>query len=168
MPSRSIQTLPQPSCRVASVHQEHPHRTQPSKDHKGTPDYRRNRVAGGSYFFTVTLQDRRSDLSVREIVTRRTAVRATRARHPFHIDACVVLPDHMHCVWTLPPDDVDVPARWQMTKALFSRSMPRPETRRASLVRSERPAYGSGITGNTPSATGRTMRLTWTTSTSTQ
>ena len=69
------------------------------------PDYRRNRVAGGCYFFTVNLQDRRSDLLVREADTLRNAVRATRARHPFHIDAWVVLPDHMHCLWTLPPGD---------------------------------------------------------------
>ena len=71
------------------------------------PDYRRNRVAGGCYFFTVNLRDRRSDLLVLGIETLRSAVRATRARHPFHIDAWVVLPDHMHCVWTLPQDDFD-------------------------------------------------------------
>ncbi len=99
------------------------------------PDYRRNRVVGGSYFFTVNLRDRRSDLLVLGIETLRTAVRITRARHSFHIDAWVVLPDHMHCVWTLPPDDFDFPIRWQMIKALFSRSMPRAEVRRASLVR---------------------------------
>ncbi len=92
-------------------------------------------MAGGSYFFTVNLRDRRSDLLVLGIETLRSAVRATRARHPFTIDAWVVLPDHMHCVWTLPPGDVDFPLRWQMIKALFSRSTPRPEIRRASLLR---------------------------------
>ena len=99
------------------------------------PDYRRNRVAGGCYFFTVCLRDRRSDLLVLGIETLRSAVRVTRARHPFTIDAWVVLPDHMHCVWTLPSDDCDFPGRWQMIKALFSRSMPRTETQRASLAR---------------------------------
>jgi putative transposase len=99
------------------------------------PAYRRHRLAGGCYFFTVNLRDRRSDLLVRGIETLRSAVRATRARHPFTIDAWVVLPDHMHCVWTLPPDDLDFPIRWQMIKALFSRAMPHVETRRASLVR---------------------------------
>ena len=99
------------------------------------PDYRRNRVKGGSYFFTVNLRDRRSDLLTVGIEALRGAVRDTRARHPFHIDAWVVLPDHMHCIWTLPPDDFDFPIRWRVIKALFSRSMPRAESRRASLVR---------------------------------
>jgi len=99
------------------------------------PHYRRNRVEGGSYFFTVNLLDRRSDLLVAEIGALRSAVRAARERHPFHIDAWVVLPDHMHCLWTLPPGDHDFPVRWQMTKALFSRAVPQAEDRRASLVR---------------------------------
>ena len=99
------------------------------------PNYRRNRVAGGTYFFTVTLRDRSSDLLVAQIAALRAAVRATRARYPFHIDAWVVLPDHMHCLWTLPQDDHDFPARWQMIKALFSRTVPHAEPRSASLVR---------------------------------
>jgi putative transposase len=99
------------------------------------PNYRRNRVAGACYFFTVNLHDRRSDVLVGEIDVLRSAVRATRARYPFHIDAWVVLPDHMHCLWTLPPDDFEFPARWQMIKATFSRSVRRGEERRASLVR---------------------------------
>ena len=99
------------------------------------PSYRRHRVEGGCYFFTVNLHDRRSDLLVAEIDALRRAVRAARARHPFHIDAWVVLPDHMHCLWTLPPGDCDFPVRWRTIKALFSRSVPRPEHRSASLVR---------------------------------
>jgi putative transposase len=47
----------------------------------------------------------------------------------------VVLPDHMHCLWTLPAGDAEFPVRWQMIKALFSRSIPRAQERRASLVR---------------------------------
>jgi putative transposase len=99
------------------------------------PNYRRNRVAGACYFFTVNLHDRRSDLLIVEIEALRRAVGAARARYPFHIDAWVVPPDHMHCLWTLPPGDFDFPTRWQMIKAIFSRSMWRPEERRASLVR---------------------------------
>ena len=64
------------------------------------PDYRRNRVPGGTFFFTVNLLDRRSDLLVAQIDILRDAVRRVRARAPFHIDAWVVLPDHMHCLWT--------------------------------------------------------------------
>jgi putative transposase len=98
------------------------------------PNYRRNRVEGGSYFFTANLQDRRSDLLVTEIDALRKAVRTARARHPFHIDAWVVLPDHMHCLWTLPPGDIDFPIRWRTIKTTFSRAVPRPDERRASLV----------------------------------
>jgi putative transposase len=61
------------------------------------PDYRRNRVPGGTYVFTINLRDRRSDLLVAEIAAVRDAVRTELARRPFHIDAWVVLPDHMHC-----------------------------------------------------------------------
>jgi REP element-mobilizing transposase RayT len=64
------------------------------------PDYRRNRVPGGTFFFTANLLDRRSDLLVTQIDALRDAVRQVRARAPFHIDAWVVLPDHMHCLWT--------------------------------------------------------------------
>jgi putative transposase len=60
------------------------------------PDYRRNRVPGGTFFFTVNLLDRHSDLLVTQIDALRNAVRQVRVRAPFHIDAWVVLPHHMH------------------------------------------------------------------------
>lgn len=88
------------------------------------PDYRRNRVPGGTYFFTVCLQDRQSDTLVTEINTLRATVRHVKARLPFHIDAFVELPDHLHCVWTLPPGDPDFSLRWQSIKAGFSRALP--------------------------------------------
>ena len=97
-------------------------------------EYRRNRVEGGCYFFTVNLSCRGSDLLVLEIEALRGAVRAARGRHPFAIDAWVVLPDHMHCIWTLPARDSDFPARWRMIKALFSRAVAVVGDRRASLV----------------------------------
>jgi putative transposase len=87
-------------------------------------NYRRARVPGASYFFTVNLRDRRSDLLVREIDLLRATVRATRARHPFHIDAWVVLPEHMHCIWTLPAGDRDFALRWKIIKAALSRRLP--------------------------------------------
>jgi putative transposase len=69
------------------------------------PDYRRYRVSGGTYFFPVNLWERRTDLLVRHIESLREAVARTPAEQPFHstsMDA-VVLPDHLHCVLTLPP-----------------------------------------------------------------
>jgi len=60
--------------------------------------YRRNFVAGGTYFFTLTLADRTSGALIDHIEALRTAVKETRAAHPFAIDAVVILPDHIHIV----------------------------------------------------------------------
>jgi hypothetical protein len=76
----------------------------------GMSHHRRNRVPGGTFFFTVNLRDRRSDLLVTQIDLLRGAVRRVRARAPFRIDAWVVLPDYLHCLWTLPQGDADSPA----------------------------------------------------------
>ena len=73
-------------------------------------EYRRNRGPGGTFFFTVNLLDRRSDLLARHVDVLREAVRRARLQAPFRIDAWVVLPDHMHCLWTLPEGDADFPA----------------------------------------------------------
>jgi putative transposase len=83
------------------------------------PDYRRNRVPGGTFFFTANLLDRRSDLLVEQIDALREAVRRVRARTPFHIDAWVVLPEHMHCVWTLPEGMPTSPAVGARSKKRF-------------------------------------------------
>jgi putative transposase len=99
------------------------------------PDYRRNRVPGGTFFFTVNLFDRESDLLVTHIDALRAAVRRVRGRAPFHIDAWVVLPDHIHCIWTLPEGDADFPGRWREIKKGFSKSLPASEPRSAVMVR---------------------------------
>jgi putative transposase len=87
------------------------------------PDYRRLRIAGGCYFFTVNLADRRSSLLTDRVGDLRHAVQRVRALAPFRIDAWVVLPDHMHAVWTLPEGDADFPRRWRAIKDLFSRRL---------------------------------------------
>jgi len=87
------------------------------------PNYRRNRVAGGCYFFTVTLRDRRSDLLIVQVDALRDSVQRVQSQAPFLIDAWVVLPDHLHCVWTLPPGDADYPARWREVKKGFPRAI---------------------------------------------
>ncbi|HRH81855.1 MAG TPA: transposase [Thiobacillaceae bacterium] len=91
------------------------------------PNYRRNRVPGGTYFFTVNLLERGSTLLVSNVDALRDAVRKVRAARPFHIDAWVVLPDHMHAVWTLPPDDADYSARWKAIKIAFAKALPKAE-----------------------------------------
>jgi putative transposase len=95
-------------------------------------DYRRNRVPGATYFFTVNLQDRRSRLLVQHINILREAVRQTKRKAPFHIDAWVVLPEHLHALWTLPEGDVDFSSRWQAIKMAFSRKIAAGEYRSAS------------------------------------
>ena len=104
------------------------------------PDYRRNRVPGGTYFFTVNLLERRSCLLVDHIESFRDAVRKVRAQRPFHIDAWVVLPDHTHCVWTLPPGDDDYSARWKAIKIAFAKTLP--GTERLSAVQERKVERG--------------------------
>ena len=87
------------------------------------PDYRRYRVPGGTYFFTFNLLNRRSDLLIRHIEALRESVRRTRIERPFHIDAWVVLPEHIHCVITLPPGDDDFSNRIKAIKIRFVRSV---------------------------------------------
>jgi putative transposase len=99
------------------------------------PDYRRSRLPGATYFFTVNLFDRRSDLLVTHIDALREAVRKVRRRSPFGIDAWVVLPDHMHCLWTLPDGDCDFSARWRAIKTAFSKSLPNIEQRSPVMIR---------------------------------
>jgi putative transposase len=86
-------------------------------------NYRRNFVPGGSFFFTVNLADRRSRLLTERVGLLREAFRYVRARHPFTVDAIVVLPDHLHAIWTLPPRHADYAMRWRLIKAFFSRGI---------------------------------------------
>jgi putative transposase len=85
--------------------------------------YRRNFVPGGTYFFTVTLADRRACILVDHIATLRAAFRTTRSERPFTIDAIVILPDHLHAVMTLPSTDSDFSGRWRRIKSLFTRTI---------------------------------------------
>lgn len=94
--------------------------------------YRRADAAGGTYFFTVNLVDRRSDTLVRHMAELRTAMRTVISTHPFAITAMVVLPEHLHAIWRLPKDDVGYPTRWALIKAGFSRQLPKDELISAS------------------------------------
>jgi putative transposase len=80
-------------------------------------------MPGACIFFTVTLAQRGSSLLTDEIVRLRAAVRETQAQRPFAIDAWVVLPDHLHAVWTLPSGDADFSTRWGGIKSRFTRSL---------------------------------------------
>ena len=86
--------------------------------------YRRNFIAGGSFFFTVNLAERRLQLLTEHVDELRNAFRKVRQRHPFTIDAMIVLPDHLHAVWTLPDGDAYFATRSQLIKSAFSHSLP--------------------------------------------
>ena len=73
------------------------------------PHYVRADIPGGTSFFTVALLERRRRLLVENIGALREAFRGVRHRYPFTIDAIVILPDHLHSVWTLPAGDADSP-----------------------------------------------------------
>jgi putative transposase len=101
--------------------------------------YRRVRIEGGWFFFTVTLADRSSDVLVRQIDHLRTAYAAARKRDPFETVAICVLPDHLHAIWTLPPDDADFFRRWSLIKHDFSCGLPAdPNRSRSKLGKREK------------------------------
>ena len=89
--------------------------------------YRRYFVAGGSFLFTVNLAERRLPLLTDHVAELRAAFDETRRRHPFTIDAMVVLPDHLHALWTMPEGDADFATRWRLIKSTFSRRLPEGE-----------------------------------------
>jgi putative transposase len=87
--------------------------------------YRRNRIPGGSYFFTVALSDRTSRLLIERTAEFRRAYGEVRSRRPFETVAQVILPDHLHAIWRLPEGDADYSSRWREIKASFVRSLRR-------------------------------------------
>ena len=82
-------------------------------------DYRRATIPGTSYFFTVVTEHRRP-LLIEHINRLRTAFRHVREERPFRMEAIVVLPDHLHTLWTLPEGDSDYSTRWMQIKRKFS------------------------------------------------
>jgi len=103
------------------------------------PNYRRAAIPGGCWFFTVNLLDRRQTLLVDHVADLRAAIAETRETYPFTIDAFVVLPDHLHTIWRLPPGDSDFSTRWRLIKNRFARALPKVEHLSAARVaRNER------------------------------
>jgi len=86
--------------------------------------YRRLRIEGGTFFFTLALADRGSDLLVRHIDRLRSAYGEVEKRHPFETVAICILPDHIHALWQLPDGDADYASRLGLLKSGFSRGLP--------------------------------------------
>ena len=91
------------------------------------PRYIRAHIPGGTFFFTVALLERKRRLLIEHIDALRKSFASVQAQRPFTIDAAVILPDHLHCIWTLPEGDADFSARWHAIKSNFSRSLPKQE-----------------------------------------
>lgn len=84
--------------------------------------YRRANIHGGTYFFTlVTFNRNKLFLCQDNIELLRHAFRKVKKSHPFKIDAFVLLPDHLHCIWTMPSGDADFSRRWRLIKSAFTR-----------------------------------------------
>jgi putative transposase len=98
--------------------------------------YRRDWRPGGTYFFTVVTHRRRPILTCEPTITiLRRAVAEVRRAHPFTIDAFVVLPDHLHAIWTLPDGDCDYALRWNRIKGEVSRNLPHDRAPPATVSR---------------------------------
>ncbi|AGB79787.1 transposase [Enterobacteriaceae bacterium strain FGI 57] len=86
-------------------------------------NYRRYYINGGTWFFTVNLKNRQTDLLISHVADLRTVVKDVKQKKPFYIDAWVVLPEHLHCIWTLPQNEYDFSARWREIKKRFSKAI---------------------------------------------
>ena len=96
----------------------------PTRPARTMSRYRRANIEGGTLFFTVALSDRSSDVLVRHINHLRHIYISVQQRWPFETVAICVLPDHIHAIWQLPPNDCDFSVRWSLIKRGFSRDLP--------------------------------------------
>ncbi|MGQ0621512.1 MAG: REP-associated tyrosine transposase [Panacagrimonas sp.] len=96
--------------------------------------YRRSQASGATFFFTVTLADRKASTLTDHIERLRTAYGAVAHARPFKTIAICVLPDHLHALWELPLDDADFSTRWSRIKSAFSRGLPAVQGRSASKL----------------------------------
>ncbi|MFI3191121.1 transposase [Crenothrix sp. D3] len=100
-------------------------------------NYRRYRINGGTYFFTVNLAERQRSLLTERVDSLREAFREVKNAHPFVIDAVVILPEHLHTIWTLPQGDDDFSLRWRQIKSAFSRAIEKDERISNSRLRKQ-------------------------------
>ncbi len=87
------------------------------------PRYRRAKIDGGVFFFTVALADRSSNILVEHVDRLRRVYATVRHRNPFETVAICILPDHLHAIWSLPEGDADYPLRWSLIKSGFTRGL---------------------------------------------
>src|ERR1700732_2231017 len=98
------------------------------------PQYRRAKIEGSVFFFTVVLAERPSNLLFEKIDRFRRIYRTIQQRRPCETIAICVLPDHLHALWLLPDGDADFSSRWSLFKSSFSRGLPASPSRSASKM----------------------------------
>lgn len=86
--------------------------------------YRRDKTPGATWFFTLNLANRQSNLLTTHIDLLRASFTHVMRPHPWRVDAIVILPDHLHALCTLPPGDADFAVRWRLIKSGVSRALP--------------------------------------------
>lgn len=84
-------------------------------------NYRRSQEKGGTYFFTVNLKNRKENYLTCYIEQLRESFRIVKQQYPFEIVASVILPDHLHIIWTLPDNDSVYSTRWKAIKSKFTK-----------------------------------------------
>jgi len=98
-------------------------------------EYRRLYQPGGSYFFTVVTHQRIRILSRPDHVIRlKSAFDKIMKKRPFIMEAFVFLPDHIHCIWRLPPGGSDYSTRWRLLKGYFSVGIDKPANNRGERI----------------------------------
>ena len=94
-------------------------------------EYRRLYQPGGSYFFTIVTHQRIEIFSLPDNITRlKSAFDKVMKRHPFIMEAFVILPDHIHCIWRMPAGDSNYSIRWRLIKSYFSGGFNHPVNKR--------------------------------------
>jgi putative transposase len=121
--------------------------------------YRRVLAPNATYFFTINLQNRKSDLLVRKIDVLRSVLINIQRRHPFYIDAIVILPDHCHIMMTLPEGETNYSTRISLIKSTFSRKISLTETISQFRKKKRERVFGNVDTGNTPSKIHKIMSI---------
>jgi len=109
----------------------------------GMVRYRRNHVPGASYFFTLALHDRRRHWLTDHIGPLREAYQHTQVALPFETVAIVILPEHLHAIWTLPDGDHDYPGRWRGIKSRFTHALLKAGCVHAQTSRMRSPVWQS-------------------------
>jgi putative transposase len=110
------------------------------------PEYRRLQTKGGTFFFTV-VTFRRQPILTAEAVRQalREGIHRARQSLPFKIEAWVLLPNHLHAIWTLPPEDNNYAARWAIIKREVSKCCGRQFSIPENLSDSKQKRQESGI-----------------------